>query len=233
MDGVILRRSLAGIICAAALGAAGCAEFGELPVWVPFQGEISDKLPGITTPSQRIARLRKLSETTAWQKPEQKQRIVAELTDAYRTEEDSLIKSEIVRTIANYPGPEADEIIKRAVNDPDADIRVAACDAWGKRGGQEATAVLAGRLHGDVDLDVRLAAARALGEGRDPAAVAALGRALEDGDPAMQYRAVSALQNITGKDFGGDVNQWRQYVKGETPKPAKPISLADRLLRLF
>jgi HEAT repeat protein len=218
---------------AAMLAFSGCADLGELPTWVPFQGPISDTLPGVTTPAQRMARLQKLADTTAWQRPEQKRQITAELIVAYRTEQDLLIKTEIVRALGNYPGPDADEVLRSAVVDPETDIRLAACRAWAKRGGPEATALLAGRLVGDVDFDVRMAAAKALGEGKDPAAVAALGRALDDGDPAMQYRAVVALQNITGKDYGNDVNQWRQYVKGETPKPAKPVSLAERIQKIF
>jgi hypothetical protein len=35
------------------------------------------------------------------------------------------------------------------------------------------------------------------------------------------------------EDFGNDVNQWRQYVKGETPKPARPVSIADRFRHMF
>jgi len=227
------KRSLTAIFCLVAIGAPGCSEFGEMPAWVPFQGPVSDELPGVVTPAQRITRLRKLSDNVAWKKPAQKQQISEELAAAFRSEEDTMIQAEIVRTLGKYPGPAADTVLKEAVHHKDADVRVAACEVWAKRGGAEATTTLAGLLNGDVDLDVRLAAARGLGEGKDPAAVAALGHALEDTDPAMQYRAVLSLQNVTGKDFGNDVNQWRQFVKGETPKPAQPVSIADRLRQMF
>jgi hypothetical protein len=227
------KRSLTAIFCLVAIGVSGCSEFGEMPAWVPFQGPVSDELPGVVTPAQRIARLRKLSDNAAWKKPGQKRQIAEELAAAFHSEEDTMIQAEIVRSLGKYPGPAADTVLKEAVHHKDADVRVAACEVLGKRGGAEATAVLAGLLGGDVDADVRLAAARALGEGKDPAAVAALGRALEDTDPAMQYRAVLSLQTVTGKDFGNDVNQWRQYVKGETPKPAQPVSIAERLRQMF
>ena len=29
----------------------------------------------------------------------------------------------------------------------------------------------------------------------------------------MQYRAMTSLQAVTGKDFGNNVDLWRQYVK--------------------
>ena len=97
----------------------------------------------------------------------------------------------------------------------------------------EAAAVLSQVLTGDDDPDVRLEAIEALGQCRDPAAVAALGPALEDRDPAMQYRAVLALKELTGEDFGNDVDRWRQYVQGDVPVQTPPSSLAERLRRIF
>jgi len=123
--------------------------------------------------------------------------------------------------------------LQAALGDPDPDVRLAACQAWVKRESAEATPGLIGLLNGDLNPEVRLAAAKALGQRKDPAAVPALGNALEDSDPAMQYQAVMSLRQITGKDFGSDVNQWRQYVKGETPKPANSISITERLRHMF
>jgi hypothetical protein len=57
-----------------------------------------------------------------------------------------------------------------------------------------------------------------------------LGEALADTDPAMQYRAVLSLKQITGKDLGDDVHRWQQYVKGELPEEP---SWAERIRRLF
>ena len=86
-------------------------------------------------------------------------------------------------------------------------------------------------LRGDVDADVRLAAAKALGETKNTAATAALGEALNDSDPAMQYQGVLALQKVTGKDLGDDVNRWQQYVKNGQPEPT--LSWAEQIRRLF
>ena len=124
-------------------------------------------------------------------------------------------------------------MLEATLDDPDADVRAAACEAWGTRPGADATEVLVRTLASDVDIDVRLAAARALGQTGDPAAIEALGHALEDRDPAMQYRAIESLREITGEDFGNDANRWRQYVRGETPDPPQPVSLAERLAPWF
>ena len=61
---------------------------------------------------------------------------------------------------------------------------------------------------------------KALGETHNAGAVPPLGELLDDSDPAMQYRAVLALQQATGKDLGNDVSRWQAYVKNEQPKAA-------------
>ena len=153
-----------------------------------------------------------------------------------RTEKDPLIRLEIIRTLGRYPGPAADAILKAALSDPEARVRVAACEAWGKRNDAQAVALLSEALRSDVDADVRLAAAKALGETKNPAAVAALGEALTDSDPAMQYRAVLSLKQATGKDLGNSVERWQQYVKGERPEEPDPVvgrSRSQPVLKAF
>jgi HEAT repeat protein len=158
---------------------------------------------------------------------------VLDLTNAIRSEEDPIIRAEIITTLAHYDGSTVDRVLKAALQDPDPDVRVAACRAWGRRGGSVAIELLTTAMTSDVEIDVRLAAAKALGRLKDPAAVAPLGKLLEDPDPAMQYAAASALREVTGQDFGADLNQWRQYVKGENPRPAGPTSVAERLRHMF
>jgi hypothetical protein len=78
-----------------------------------------------------------------------------------------------------------------------------------------------------------LAAVRALGETKDPAAVAALGRALDDRDPALQYYAVHSLQEVTRENLGNDVDRWRQYVQSGQVPSERPVSVVERLRQRF
>jgi HEAT repeat protein len=230
MTGASGQRILLWLCGLAAVTAAGCADLDILPSWVPFQGPVSDQLPGVVTPAERITELRKLSEASVSATAEEKQRISQQLVESIRIEKDPLIRVEIIRALGRYPGPAADAILKAALSDADTHVRVAACEAWGKRGDDQAVKLLSEALRSDVDADVRLAAAKALGETKTPEAVAALGEALNDADPAMQYRAVLSLEQVTGKDLGTDVNRWRQYLKGEhEPTP----SWAERIRHPF
>lgn len=225
-----VRSPRLSVCCLWAILTAGCADLG---CWSPFDETSFERVPGVPVPYEQIQRLRQLAKEASSSDAEQRARVAAELSQAIRTEEDPGIRAEIVRTLAKYPTPAADAVLRGAIHDLQAEVREAACEAWATRGGPEAVGVLCGALDGDVDVDVRLAAARALGRLKDPRAVAALGGVLEDKDPAMQYRAVESLRRITGKDLGNDVNRWRQYVRGELSEPDRPVSLAERLRQLL
>jgi HEAT repeat protein len=116
------------------------------------------------------------------------------------------------------------------LNDKDAQVRLKAVEAWSQRPVGEAIPVLADTLASDTDIDIRLAATEALGKFRDPAAVRPLSVALEDTDPALQYRAVESLREITGREFGSDLDAWRRFARGEVVDSPPEPSLVDRWL---
>ncbi len=211
---------------------AGCSTSGVRSL-IPWRRATADSVPGVTPPTERMAILRDLRQQAGKMAPEKTTRIAASLAQRYHDEKDQLIRAEIVRTIAVFATPASDAVLNEALDDPEAQVRIAACQAWVDHRGEQAVARLAGLLGSDVDQDVRLAAARALGKTGSQAAVAPLGQALEDRDPAMQYRAVRSLEEVTGENLGDDVDRWQQYVRGETPAPAKPVSIAQRLRGLF
>ncbi|MBN2577913.1 MAG: HEAT repeat domain-containing protein [Pirellulales bacterium] len=208
----------------------GCA---EMPTWVPFNGPVSDEIPGLVTPAKKITQLQRLAQAGPESSPQEKRAVVEYLTQTIRTEADPLVRAEIIRTAGAYPIPEAALLLTAALKDTDADARVAACEAWGKRGDAQAAHLLAGMLRSDEDHDVRLAAARALGFTHEPEAIAALGEMLMESDPAMQYRAVLSLKQITGEDLGNNVDRWRQYVQEGRAQPAKPSWLAKQAEQWF
>jgi hypothetical protein len=144
-----------------------------------------------------------------------------------------LLRRGAVKVLAEFSVPQAAEGLRIAQHDRDAAVRVATCEAWGKRVGDESVEQLAEILGSDTDLDVRLAAARELGRFEDPSAISALGLALDDPDPALQYRAIESLRAASGRDFGNDLDAWRELVRGGDPGPNAVPSMAERLQRWF
>jgi HEAT repeat protein len=137
-----------------------------------------------------------------------------------------------VRTLAAFPSDESRAIIAGALQDPDVDVRVTACQALGRLGGPESGRLLGLALAHDKSVDVRIAATKSLGEMGDPQAAPLLAVALEDPDPALQYSGIAAMRMATGVDLGNDVNRWRQYVQNSDPNLAEE-RLADKLRRPF
>ena len=133
------------------------------------------------------------------------------LTAALLDEHDPRVRAVIIEVAADFDTPAAVAICRGGLEDPDPAVRITACEAWRKRGGPEAASLLAARFNADDDIDVRLTALREIGDLGDEAAVPTLARALEDPDPAVQYRAVAALREISGRDLGNDVNAWRAW----------------------
>ena len=156
-----------------------------------------------------------------------------ELTHIVQTHDNPLLRAAAIDTLAEFAVPESNDGLRVGLKDADATVRRAACAAWGRRGDQEAVRLLSETLGSDTDPDVRIEAARALGRFRDPIAYQALGLALGDKDPALQYRAVESLKRSSGKDFGNNLDAWQKFAQGQDPGPEYVPSVAERIRKFF
>ena len=220
-------------VCLSALAAASCADFskrGSSSYW-PFAKE-EDSRPGVKTADDRIVELKQLATEAHSQTSDRQAQLSADLAAQLQREQDPLVRMQLIKTLAAFSTPAATAMLEAGLADNNPDVRVACCEAWVSRGGDEAVDALTRVLSSDTNLDVRLAATRALGNTRSPRAVGPLGEALNDADPALQFRAVQSLKSVSGQDFGDDLNAWRQYAKSGTVDVKTP-SIAERLRRLF
>ena len=224
-------------LCLALLSwiASGCAEgpFG-LAAANPFvrQKWNEDEKRGPTF-HRRLAELRSLRSSTHLYEAQQKERIAANMAQLIQTDESSVLRCEAIAVLGEAATPSGGPVLHSALTDSDEDVRIAACHAWGKIRSEEALATLVQVSESEGDVDVRLAAVEELGNFKDPTAVAALGKALDDADPAVQFRAVQSLRSATGMEYGDSIPGWRDYLQGRASSPPPAPSVAQRVKNWF
>lgn len=208
------------------LAVSGCArnEPGRQAFYFPWQQK-PEVVPGVKTPQQRIAELEALAKSSTPVDAGLSEQLAQEI----QHEQDPLVRLHIVRALAKINDPRASAVLHAGLEDPSDAVRIACCEAWGQRGGPESIQELSTVLEAESNIDVRMAAAKALGATKDAQAVKPLADVLADNDPAIQRRAIESLKAVSGKDYGYDVQAWRQYAAGE-PVQKRGESLAERMM---
>ena len=154
MDGTAKNLTVLLIYGLLVFGGAGCAKRTQWPKWVPGSIQV-EHVPGVVAPGERIESLKALAKTASTMDTAQREQVAQELAAEIRKEEDPILRGEIIHTLSFFPGPTCDSVLRLAVNDPDADIRILVCRIWGKRGDADAAKLLVGMLTSDADKDVR------------------------------------------------------------------------------
>ncbi len=231
------KRLLLFGLCFTFALSSGCSEgpLWRASGWTPWVRDkwAKDEKVAATLFARR-AQLRKLANRASRMDRAEQERVSNELAVLLNEDSVVLLRIEVVKTLAAFPTETASQALREAAKDADSDVRLAAVQAWQRRGGRRGVEVLQEVLASDTQSDVRLAAARALGSFRDEqAAVRALAIGLDDPDPAMQHVSISSLKSITGRDYGQDVAAWREFARGGNPAPPEGSSVVERLRNLF
>jgi hypothetical protein len=225
----MVRNVFWTVILSALASVVGCARNGadDNAFLFPWQ-ERPEKVPGVKTPQERIEELKALPVASTLPASQLAEQLAKEI----QREQDPQVRLHIVRALAKVQDPKAAAVLHAGLEDPEETVRIACCEAWAVRSGPEAIEELTTVLEAESNIDVRMAAARALGDTKNTAAVGPLSRVLADNDPALQRRAIESLKSVSGKDYGYDVQAWRQYAAGESVQ-TRPVSFAERLKQLF
>jgi HEAT repeat protein len=181
------------------------------------------------TPEMRIDTVRQFATRSDGTDSEEQRQYTDQLAQQIQIEPDPLVREAIIRATAQFRTPLSFQIVEAGLRDENPLVRVASCQSLGARGEAKAVAGLSEVVRKDENKDVRLAAVEALGSMKDPAAVAAIAVALNDRDPALQFVGVQSMKSVTGKDYGGDVETWRQVAEGKSVAEPPAPSIAERL----
>ncbi len=217
------------VVC---LVTAGCAEmtiFDSVSLPRPFRRDpVVDLSRFGTPPAEEAERIVELATLAARMEPDRQQQMVDQLRAKLGQESDPLLRRALVRGLAKISHPSATTGLETAAQDSAKIVRFAVAQALQERGGQKSLEVLGRMASEDADLDIRLAAARSLTRMNDPAAVQALAVGLHDEDPAVQFRAMQSLKEVTGQDLGDDVLAWRQYMETQATQPDGKALLSQK-----
>jgi len=217
------------LVLLASMMLTGCASWNP---WTRREKAARDQEKYGFTADTRIKKLAERSKAAKSESAQKQMEFTQDLVRMMLEEHDPRVRSRILEAAAEFDTAAATAICTGAMQDPNEMVRIRACDVWAKRGGADAVQLLATRFQTDTDLDVRLRALKMLGELKDKQAIPVLARALEDGDPAVQYRAVASLKQVSGRDLGNNVNDWREWAADPDAHKAE-WSIAEGFRRLF
>ena len=223
------RCLLAGGALAALL--SGCAE-GPIPEtkvlnpWVRKQWAEDEQR--VTTYHRKVADLAELRKQAASMPPAEREDTAAHLAARLREESSAALRTEFVRTLAEFPTPLAQHAIASSLTDESPKVRTVACQALARRPTAEGFQALSRTVTDDADLDVRIVAARELANFKEFAAAQALRPALDDRDPALQLAAMQSLEQLAGHpEYRRNVVVWREHLDGGNPAPPPAATIAE------
>ena len=202
----------------------GCQTFGYRGWPLPEHDHTS-----FNTPSMRIDTVKQFASRADGTDSQEQREYTDQLARQIQIEPDPVVRQSIIHATSEFGTPLAYQILEAGLRDENPTVRIACCEALGRRAQVRSVSSLASVLRDDEDTDVRLAATEALGKIKDPTAIAAVAIALDDRNPALQFVGVQSMQSLTGKSYGGDVAAWRQVAAGESPPEPKPVSIAERI----
>ncbi|MBW3600988.1 MAG: HEAT repeat domain-containing protein [Planctomycetes bacterium] len=221
---VVLALWSAAVLC-------GCTQgpFASTASWSPFakKDDVYDPRQYGPTPREQLDEVRQIAAGADSMSAAEQEQTAEQFARRLQSETSPAMKLELLRALGRFNTPMAETALRVSLADADPQVRRTAVEAWSTRRSPQALQTLARVLASDTSLDVRLAAADGLANYEDRAAVDALAVALDDPDPALQYRAIQSLTRVTGRDYGVDVAAWRQYVQGQEPTPAPQPSFVQ------
>lgn len=232
----VLPKTLKVFICGALLlPLAGCTDgpFFHLKKLNPYiQSQWRKDREKAVVFSQRVEEIRLLRSQIARMPEEEQRQWIEKLDSMLKTETSPELKRESLLALQQVIGrAEAVSAITPLIRDKNLKVRITVAEVLRSpdaASNPEASSALLAMASSDASDQARQAATRSLGMYRSEEVKKFLASKLEDKSPAMQREASLALKDLTGRDYGGDIDAWQRYVNGEdVPEPK--TSIADSL----
>ncbi|MGL5096906.1 MAG: HEAT repeat domain-containing protein, partial [Planctomycetia bacterium] len=160
-------------------------------------------------PNHRLEAYRKLARAA---QPDGRPDAVAMLMEGVRQEGSPLTKSEAVRALGRYSGPEVAKALSTATGDVHPIVRAEACNALAGATDAESLTRLGKMAAADDSVDVRYAAAEALRKRSDQRVTEMLVECLKDDDVTIVKSAHAGLAERSPVDYGTNHAAWSAYL---------------------
>ena len=137
---------------------------------------------------------------------------VAQLATFIQNEKIIQLRVDALYALGEINNQPAEKLITQSLQDPEAEVRIAAVNSLALRRTPSAGQELVRVIRSDTDKDVRATAIRNLENYPGEASVDALAQVLNEPEPALQYSAMNSLDSITGSDIGINVPRWKEWL---------------------
>lgn len=174
-----------------------------------------------TTFTERVDEITLLKSRLPSMEPTEQAKWADLLEKLVKSDPSPEMRSLACQTIANLPGDSAIRALNSASTDQSEKVRLMACAGWQSRGGTEARdMLLTMATNAKESPSVRRSAIAGLATFNDDEVKKTLAGILDDKSPALQYQTALSLKTITGRDYGGDIQAWRDFMSGnDVPEP--------------
>lgn len=154
----------------------------------------------------------------------EQQRVANQLATLIEEDHRIMVRLHATELLAQLPADAARRAALVASENPEPDVRIAACQTLASWGDHDSLIGLQKVLGSDTNPDVRVAATRAIGNFEGTQATRALQLALNEESPALQLAAADSLRKTTDQDFGHNIPQWQDYLDKQLPAMGQELS---------
>lgn len=202
------------------LASSGCAKgalwrLGYLSPQVRQQWADEEKYAK-TWPTQK-AEMTSLVERANVGGAAEQQRVASQLATILRDDHRIMVRLHATNLLSKLPPDAARAAVAIAAEDPEADVRIVACQTLASFGDSDSLLELQRVLGRDTNPDVQIAATRAMGSFKSAQAAKGLSMAIQSDHPALQLAAADSLSKCTGEKFGHDIPKWEEYLSQFNP----------------
>jgi len=232
----LVHRAVATLLAVAACCVTGCQDGPLYAVkaanpYFSWKEWGADSAIGVTD-HERRKQLTVLAETAGELSPEKQIFWAQELDKLIETDQSPEMRRLAVRAASRMNVPTAISMIDKGLDDASLKVRMEACQALGRRPGDDATRMLVATIGTDTNVDVKHAALEALAKHDNEISRDALKLALSDRNPATRSLAIDSLRGVTGRNYGDDPKVWIAALDGQSVEEVTP-RLAERIRDVF